>query len=252
MLVAAAIENIGIETLEDVLPAVQDSKQLSNLNLDDDLYGPRMLTRTFRGEEAIGLGTFDDLADDRTNIAYEMAIRNSSNPLPNYVATIGSGPAMILVRVFLLADDVAAYRELMEGYQRMAAEPYFKMDRDAEPLMYLPRDGLLTSELAPAFSSAMTAAARAQAIHAEAQTAVAATRYRLDHGNLPDSLELLVPNYLDEIPLDPFDGKPMRLVHKKDQWIIYSIGPDGKDDGGGPYDYPSKKGDISFILKVGK
>ena len=35
-----------------------------------------------------------------------------------------------------------------------------------------------------------------------------------------------------DVKLDPFDGQPLRLKETETGWIIYSIGHDGKDDGG--------------------
>ena len=89
--------------------------------------------------------------------------------------------------------------------------------------------------------------ARFQATDACAQTAVAATRYRLDHGKLPDNLNALVPKYLPAIPTDPFDGHPLRLAIKENKWIVYSVGPDEVDDGGVERD-ATGKGDIIFTL----
>jgi len=52
----------------------------------------------------------------------------------------------------------------------------------------------------------------------------ARARYKLDHGEFPGELSGLVPNYLDSVPIDPFTGEEFRA--------LYSVGPDGKDDGG--------------------
>ena len=50
-----------------------------------------------------------------------------------------------------------------------------------------------------------------------------------DHeGELPDKLEALIPRYLPELPMDPFDGKPLRYDKAK----IWSVGANLKDDGG--------------------
>jgi hypothetical protein len=49
-------------------------------------------------------------------------------------------------------------------------------------------------------------------------------------GALPPSLDALVPEYLDEVPRDPHDGKPLRYSAEKR--IVYSVGMDGKDSGG--------------------
>jgi hypothetical protein len=54
---------------------------------------------------------------------------------------------------------------------------------------------------------------------------------------------------LVEIPLDPFNGKPLRLAIKNNQWIIYSVGPDQIDNGG--VDIEHGKGDVIFTLQAG-
>jgi hypothetical protein len=65
-----------------------------------------------------------------------------------------------------------------------------------------------------------------------ALTALAAERFRLKHHNWPDSLNALVPLYLDQVPIDPFDDKPLRYRQLKDQILIYSISDDLEDNGG--------------------
>ncbi len=54
--------------------------------------------------------------------------------------------------------------------------------------------------------------------------------YKQDKGSLPDSLQDLVPDYLDVVPVDSFDGKPLR--YDRDKKIVYSVGKDLKDEGG--------------------
>ncbi len=61
---------------------------------------------------------------------------------------------------------------------------------------------------------------------------VAAERYRLRHGRWPASLAALVPDLLPAVPADPFDGRPLRYRRLDDGIVIYSLGPDGTDDGG--------------------
>jgi hypothetical protein len=42
-----------------------------------------------------------------------------------------------------------------------------------------------------------------------------------------------LPNdLLAEVPLDPFDGQPLRYVRRTDGVTVYSIGPDELDNGG--------------------
>ncbi|GHB90441.1 hypothetical protein [Cerasicoccus arenae] len=57
--------------------------------------------------------------------------------------------------------------------------------------------------------------------------------YQLEHGTLPPTLDALVPAYIDAVPLDPFDGKPIR--YNPARAIIYSVGNDFIDAGGSSY-----------------
>ena len=54
--------------------------------------------------------------------------------------------------------------------------------------------------------------------------------YQKEKGRLPDSLNELVPEYLSHLPLDPFDGKPLR--YSKEKKIVYCVGRDLVDSGG--------------------
>jgi hypothetical protein len=50
------------------------------------------------------------------------------------------------------------------------------------------------------------------------------------HGELPGDLDALVPEYIEQVPTDPFDGRP--LHYSRDGRILYSVGSDLRDDGG--------------------
>jgi hypothetical protein len=65
-----------------------------------------------------------------------------------------------------------------------------------------------------------------------AAVALAVERFRQAHGHWPTSLAELKPALVREIPLDPFDGKPLRFRRVKGGVVVYSIGEDEKDDGG--------------------
>lgn len=65
------------------------------------------------------------------------------------------------------------------------------------------------------------------------QIAVALERYRRTHADaLPPTLDALVPQYLNSIPEDPLIGQPLRFRPVPDGYVVYSVGPDGQDDGG--------------------
>lgn len=83
-----------------------------------------------------------------------------------------------------------------------------------------------------------------------ARTALAVERYRLATGNVPGQLTDLVPKYLGEVPLDPFDGQPIRYRRTEPGYVLWSINEDGKDDGGKERDEVGKGEpyDLCFIV----
>jgi hypothetical protein len=58
---------------------------------------------------------------------------------------------------------------------------------------------------------------------------VACHIYHRRHGAWPDSIDVLVPEILEAVPLDPMDQRPLRLVIIKDRPFVYSVGLDRKD-----------------------
>lgn len=68
--------------------------------------------------------------------------------------------------------------------------------------------------------------------------------FHMNQGRNPQSLAELLPDYLGAIPLDDFDGEPLRYSPARK--VIYSIGPDLTDDGGVESTNEMKTGDIVF------
>jgi hypothetical protein len=64
------------------------------------------------------------------------------------------------------------------------------------------------------------------------RTALAVERYRLVIGRLPADPEALVPRYLEQTPVDPFDGKAIRYRPTTPGYILYSVDRDAQDNGG--------------------
>jgi hypothetical protein len=57
---------------------------------------------------------------------------------------------------------------------------------------------------------------------------LAVERYRRDHHGWPSRLDDLVPAYLARVPLDPFDGQPVRLSRFDNGVALYSMVRDGQ------------------------
>lgn len=89
-----------------------------------------------------------------------------------------------------------------------------------------------TATLVSSLKHIVNAGARAAASQRSCYTLIALRRYQLAHQSLPDNIGDLVPNYLDEIPTDPFDDRPLRYKVDANAVTVYSIGIDGKDDDG--------------------
>ncbi len=82
-----------------------------------------------------------------------------------------------------------------------------------------------------------------------ARTVIAAQLYRHRKGNWPSSLQSLVSEgLLRSVPIDPFDGKPLRYDPKRA--IVWSVSEDGNDEGGHdrPWGFGSKYKDRVWPL----
>jgi hypothetical protein len=105
---------------------------------------------------------------------------------------------------------------------------------------------------------ASDAEGRSLALTRCAIAAVAVERYRLEHGYWPRALADLEGKQLAKVPLDPYDGQPLRyrpppllgFSRSPKNIVIYSIGPDGEDNGGKlDRAFPTQPGiDIGFRL----
>jgi len=60
--------------------------------------------------------------------------------------------------------------------------------------------------------------------------------YRANHGTFPTQLGDLVPKFAAEIPKDVFAGKDLHYKRDGDGYLLYSVGRNGKDDGGRGYE----------------
>jgi hypothetical protein len=63
-----------------------------------------------------------------------------------------------------------------------------------------------------------------------AAAGLAVERYRRKNGRWPEELSELKDEFLLEVPADPFDGKPLRYYKIDEGTVVYSVGPDRKDD----------------------
>jgi hypothetical protein len=80
--------------------------------------------------------------------------------------------------------------------------------------------------------------------------ALATERYKIQTGVYPESLDDLIPGYLPEKIIDPFDPDgELNYKLEKGRPVIYSIGPNLKDDGGKPR-APIADGDLVWRYEL--
>ncbi len=74
--------------------------------------------------------------------------------------------------------------------------------------------------------------------------------HQLERGHFPETLGQLVPEYLTEIPMDPFIGEPLKYVTNQDSATVYSVGFDLKDDHGKKWMGSTLKGKGDYVFQV--
>jgi hypothetical protein len=134
-----------------------------------------------------------------------------------------------------LPDDHVCSLKMMTGYVEASRRP-FEEQAAAFRAVPLPEDGdrryMLTLLLTPAVSKIIDAGLRSRGELLAVAAGVACERYRRRTGRWPDSLEAIPKDILPAVPTDPFTGKPIAFRRLEDGIVVYSIGPDGRDDGG--------------------
>jgi len=238
-LAAIAIEARGIDTMEIVLARCNAAApELLSLRIDPLFSHGRIVRWALRGEEALGLSILASWGD------------SESHTVPSrYVPEV----MIPLRRVFLMEDDIRGYHTAVREWQRLAAMPYHQARDQWKTLparLMKQRMGILTASVLPAVSAYPDRAAEGDARHRLARLAVAMAICRVKTGALPESLDKLAPDFIETIPTDPFNGEPLRMTPGPDGGaILYSVGPDLKDDGGQPLDGKKKRtGDVIFRL----
>lgn len=85
------------------------------------------------------------------------------------------------------------------------------------------------------------------AVNVEATCTLLGMRaHQLKHGRLPAKLDELVPEFLPRVPVDDFDGQPLR--YSPSDKLLYSVSRDGDDDKGVETDRSKHTPDYVFSI----
>ena len=265
-LVGLAIDSIAIDTLIDVLPFI-DADNLALLKRDEIhnfLSTPPSLAKNIYGEEAFGLYVFSIFGTggfDQWQLGQLASFIMDDLDVPDSIVQQDTffNPALAAYRIFLFPQDLTAYQQTMHTYQRVAessnsyATKQTTLKRIEDDFSSGRPKGFVTALLTPAIGKAIENVEKARMRHTTALVAIAATEFRITHDSLPEKANSLVSDFLPFLPKDAFlDTSRIRYSSKDDGVAIYSVGPNGKDDGGpGPQmdnDQP-KTDDVGIFLR---
>lgn len=242
-LVRKTCNDIVLATLAETLGRVTYSDaQLSSFQRSfASEYDPEALANAFITERVLGLAAFDDparLMDARINWLEEL--------LP--------GASLTLVRTAnafgWFTQDREYYLDAMDALIQAARIPYAET-RNAFPDLEGGGGSVLTSMsdvLLPALGRIIEVNANYETRLDQGAVATAIERYRLAQGAPPDQLEALVPGYLGNVPLDPYDEQSLRYRREGEGYVLYSIG-DNLADEGGAEGRTAREGDVVFRVR---
>lgn len=189
--------------------------------------------RAMQGEEAIyGLPTFDSR---RRLLHLAFLSPGRTRPL---VVRLAPGLALNL--------DELSYLEFIGQASRAFALAWPESQHAAEQadrhLQRLPDyRGMLTKRISPPVSPELLHREETTASIGAAQIALALRSYRSQQGRYPDSLAQLEAAGW-ELPTDPFNQQSYHYRRQGAGFLVYSVGPDMKDDNGRPSREEAPKG----------
>ena len=218
-----SVEALAARVVENIL-SVGDVRLGTLVQLSDTV-GSRLAAGTMRwaflGERAFFVNTCDRLA--------------SGDLMLSEISGGGPGATIPYIPDLLIRENQIRGAEILTWLVEAGDDPdamFNATRRVNKEIPALPVTYTLIKIMVPSLSRAAILNVR---LHAElkcARAALAAEQFRLTEGRLPQSLDELVPDYLDAVPVDPFDGQPIRLAVIDKGIVVYSIGDDLIDDGG--------------------
>lgn len=242
MLARTAIGMVAVRSAERTLGLAEPRAGLAELQsavlteadtptLEPALRGERaMLDRLFEGVDAGTIG-LRELADER----------GPDDLSDRFVAWVYRGK---------LPADRAAYHAVVGAYLAATRRPESERLTTIAAVPLPPKDlnHVLSRLLLPDIERVAAADLRGKAALRAAAVGLACERYRQKHARWPNALADL-GEFLPDPPPDPFTGRPLRLLRRPDGITVYSVGPDGTDDGGITLTTDGRRGtDVGFRL----
>ena len=193
--------------------------------------------------QAIGAGELDRLMANRSLEGAELkrviALSRDMESTPKKrLATVTREAEYVRVTMAMCPETAAVFGKDYNAYnaflEKMFSEPLPELLRSAEAAIGEVKDiHPLQAGLASVWLESLPRVlARQDLTMRVLRVRAAIALYEKQHGVPPDRLDALVPEFLPEVPSDPFDGKPLRYARTERGWKLWSVGYDLKDDGG--------------------
>lgn len=154
--------------------------------------------------------------------------------------------------------DYVFYLEYMEAARAMDRkffQDYAKLNQELDEQMFASDMGnymhMLSKILIPALSKVREVAFRSDTQNIINRTALQVGTYKEEHGEYPEQLDALVPEYLERIPVDLFNGEPLIYRLEGDSFALYSVGPNFRDDNGVTNDQGTADEDEGDLIWAG-
>lgn len=231
---AVAVEKIRVSTLEYVMAYTEASTA--------DLVSAGMPALPMSPPPSIKDDFFRALRMEEATFLQLFETANSAEGVGRLLvdADPGSlGTAILPVwRVFLLPSDIEATRRRWgELLGVMAGGPYHRVHsalRRWESSVADDPGGVLTSLALARFSPHLVLSDRLESLRRLSVLAVAVRAYQAEHGHYPARQKDMIPRFLTERLLDPFDGEPLKMRVVNGGLDLYSVGPEPDEQTGFP------------------
>ncbi len=188
-------------------------------------YDPDSMARAFAGERCLVILMLRDPRSTGLNLA-PFSAPDGPSLMQIYAARAVGLADRCLLRYIDLTDRCIAALRLPPHERPQAANDLERQDQE------LRQPHAILSHFMPSMHRFIRTDLAHLTLLRVAGVAMAVEQYRLANGNLPERLADLVPAFLPDVPLDPYDGRPLRYRRREKGYVVYSIGKDLTDDGG--------------------
>jgi hypothetical protein len=271
LIVRIAMDGIVAHNLEEVLNQGQGGMQTCQ-SLVDQIREERntsLMQHMLKGEFPFAAAFFSQLREGGQRLSEEQ-IRTCFEMEEQLRAVFGPGKTDVPTRreldgvlntlreegpeQFWYKEELV-FLQMMSKLYSLAGKPYWEVREELNELRNRLENmpdgrGVLTRFMLPPLLRTFDAEARSDAQLGTAELALALRIYKAENRFFPTFLDELVPEVIPELPKDPYTGDDFVYNPRGMTILIYSVGPNLKDDGGTPRELTAWMGDYDIVWKL--